>query len=144
MKLQSVMIEAGDNACLALCYIGAKMLYEGVENLDEFENSMQLSLALFSAYEDKAGLDLDFFVNDGNKLLNYIGAPEKTYIEKRVVTSLTDLRKDEYAAVKFTYGDKAHWVLAKNGFIAYDSLDNSQCRKYGKPTDARVIHFEGK
>jgi hypothetical protein len=47
------------------------------------------------------------------------------------------------AIVKFVRGNTGHWVVVTNGKIIFNSLVDSLCVREGKPTEMRVLEFEG-
>lgn len=139
MKLQDKFRVFGENACLAICYIyGALYNTASVEerNNDEFMEVAVASILLTAFRDDKIIAD-DCTVMDADKLMNSIS--EKKYkVSKVAVSSATELPLG-YAVGKFEFNGKGHWVLFHNQKQLYNSLENSNCVKYGHLTEARVI-----
>lgn len=55
--------------------------------------------------------------------------------------NIKDVKK--MAIVKFMRGNVGHWVVVKKGKIVFNSLVDSLCVREGKPTEMRVLEFEG-
>lgn len=134
MKIQSFFESAGRGACLALCYIRAA--------LGEKATTTMMFDALWQAAENNI-IDVkdDCYVNDAVQLMRSINPNKRYSVEKLKITSIEEL-KGQLAAVNFQNGDFNHWVLVDKGEIIFDSLDDSQCVKYGKPTSSRIIKME--
>lgn len=43
--------------------------------------------------------------------------------------------------VRFDNNGFSHWVGVENGEVVYNSLKDSKCVRYGRPTTARIIHL---
>lgn len=134
MKIQSFFESAGDGGCLALCYVRAALG-------DKATPTMMFD-ALWQAAENSI-LDVDdnCYVRDAAQLMRLVNPSKRYSVEKQKITSIEELN-GELAAVNFKNGDFNHWVLVYRGQIIFDSLDNSQCVKYGVPTSARIIKIE--
>lgn len=133
MKIQSLYCKMGESSCLALDYI----YYLCPKKATDFEKDCFLTASLLSVHE--AGIiDDDMFVTDAVKLLEYLDPTNKYTVAKKDITSMTEL-KGTKGTVRFDYNGFSHWVYQEDGIILFDSLDNSKCRKYGKPVSARII-----
>lgn len=138
-KLQDKFIILGKWSCLAQCYLMKALLDEASEeektNTDFLEVAM--TSALIMAFNDKTILDDECTVLNPVKLM--AGVSERKYnVTKKDITSLDDL-DGKWAAVRFDYNRNGHWVLFHGKEMVYDSLENSNCFKYGKMTTARII-----
>jgi ribosomal silencing factor RsfS len=134
MKIQDFCKSVGEGGCLAMCYVAASFG-------PEITPAMMFD-ALWDAVENNI-LDVDdyCYVRDAVQLMRLVN-PSKTYsVIKQKISSIEEL-KGQLAAVNFSRGRANHWVLVDNGEIIFDSLENSQCVKYGNITDARVILME--
>lgn len=57
---------------------------------------------------------------------------------------ITNIKKiKERTPVLYKYNGNMHWVGVENGCIRYNSIRDSQCVKYGKPVEMRVIKIKG-
>ena len=96
-----------------------------------------MTSALIMAFNDKTILDDECTVLNPVKLMT--GVSERKYnVTKKDITSLDDLG-GKWAAVRFDYNGNGHWVLFHGKEMVYNSLENSNCFKYGKMTTARII-----
>ena len=139
MKLQDKFIILGKWSCLAQCYLMKALLDEASEeektNTDFLEVAM--TSALIMAFNDKTILDDECTVLNPVKLMT--GVSERKYnVTKKDITSLDDLG-GKWAVVRFDYNGNGHWVLFHGKEMVYNSLENSNCFKYGKMTTARII-----
>ena len=136
MKIQTFFEKAGNGSCLSLCYIRAA--------LGEKATTTMMFDALWQAAENNI-LDVDdnCYVRDAAQLMRLVNPCKRYSVEKQKISSIEEL-KGELAAVNFQNGDFNHWVLVYRGQIVFDSLDDSKCVKYGKPTSARIIRMEDK
>lgn len=143
MKLQDKYVVFGDNSCLAICYIYAVLHYtaDRVEQANLYYLETMVDTCLLQAFNNGL-LDEECKVLDADKLITTINPNVKVRVEKMKITTLQDLPSEGYAAVNYSFNGKNHWVLFKDRMELYNSLENSVCRKYGSPTDARVINFE--
>lgn len=130
MKIQTFFEKAGKGACLALCYIRASLGEKATPNV-MFDVLWKASEKGILVAED------DFFVKDA-VALGQLASGKKFSVTKQKISSIEEL-EGKLAAVNFQNGKFNHWVLVENGQIVFDSLEDSQCVKYGKPVDARVI-----
>lgn len=130
--IQTVAQNIGDYGCLAFCYaLAAKILTD-----DENINSLQL-LKDVAAGVKMDIIDCDCFVKDAESYLYFL--TNKHFKVDRLDLPDNDYSKLKLAAVRFDYNGFSHWVLIKDGKIAFDSLTSSNCVKHGKPTTARLI-----
>lgn len=134
MKIQDFFGKAYAGSCLALCYIRAALG-------DKATPTMMFD-ALWQAAENNI-LDVDdnCYVRDAVQLMRLTNPSKRYSVEKQKIKSIEELN-GELAAVNFQKGVFNHWVLVYRGQIIFDSLDNSQCVKYGVPTSARIIKIE--
>lgn len=135
MNIQTFCEKASEGACLAFCYIRAaigKVIPEEMFGI------------LWAAAERNIIDENDnCYVNDAIALMKLANPNKKYAVIKKDITSLEDLN-GELAAVSYKNGGYNHFVLAEKGQIIFDSLDDSKCVKYGKPTTARIIKIEDK
>lgn len=131
MKIQDFCKSVGEGGCLAMCYIRAA--------LGEKTTPTMMFDALWSASENNIiDANDDCYVRDAISLMRLVN-PSKSYsVTKQKISSIEEL-KGEMAAVNFSRGKANHWVLVDKGQIIFDSLEDSQCVKYGNVTDARII-----
>lgn len=144
--LQDFLRDGGESACLAIDYLMAASIISEVPV--EYIELTALT-GLYGAYVSGKGIETDFYVKNPKALMESIDSKHIYNVEKRDITSLKDLLNVEFAAVRFDRFDSegklhSHWVLTSKGVISYDSLDSSLCRKYGKPTTARIITYKEK
>ena len=139
MRLQSFMEEAGKGSCLAIdyIYIALAIVNPDFETMDDIDKDVAifqcLELAVLNKYVDE-----DFYVPNAPKLMNYLTG-KKVNVYKMEINGCTELPLNKWSAVGFDYNSKRHFVVGFGTKIIYDSLDNSNCRKYGKPTTARIV-----
>lgn len=142
-SLQSIMEEAGKYSCLALDYIYAVLDFLQVQEpmRDGFA-----AASLLGAYKAGVVIEDEFFVKDPVGLMEAVaeqlGVEIKCNVEKKTVSSYKELPEIGYACVRHDYNGKSHWILAKDQFRIFDSLDDSLCVRMGKPTTARIITIE--
>lgn len=135
MNIQTFCEKASEGACLAFCYIRAalgKVIPEKMFGI------------LWDAADKNIIDENDYcYVNDAIALMKLANPNKKYAVMKKDITSLEEL-DGQLAAVSFKNGGYNHFVLVEKGQIIFDSLDNSLCVKYGKPTTARIIKIEEK
>ena len=83
----------------------------------------------------KGVLDLDCTVK-WYEFASFLGCPIKS-VEFKQICDIKGIK--ERTPVRYDYNGKSHWVGVENGKIAFNSLKNSVCVKYGKPTTARIL-----
>lgn len=141
--LQSILKEAGEHCCLALDYINAVLDFLQVP--EHLRDGFAVA-ALIGAYKSGEFIEDEFYVRNPVGLMKMVaeqlGAEIKCNVEKKDISSYKDLPEKGYAAVRHDYNVSNHWVLAKDQFRIYDSLDDSVCIKNGKPVTARLITIE--
>lgn len=135
MNIQTFCQKASEGACLAFCYIRAalgKVIPEKMFGI------------LWEAADKNIIDENDYcYVNDAIALMRLANPNKKYAVMKKDISSLEEL-DGQLAAVSFKNGGYNHFVLVEKGQIIFDSLDNSLCVKYGKPTTARIIKIEEK
>lgn len=143
MKLQDKYEVFGKWSCLAQCYIYAALHNKATdeERIPSFMEAM-VDSCLLQAFSDKTLLDDECTVLNASKLMHAIDSEHKFTVTKKIISSAKDLPLKGYAAVRFTNGKNGHWVLFLDQVQLYNSLENSQCVKYGNITDARIISIE--
>lgn len=133
MKIQNFCKSVGNGGCLAMCYIKAA--------LPDATPTM-IFTALWTVAEKGIVDAADAcYVKDAVKLMNTINPSKRYSVTKQKISSLSQL-DGKLAAVNFKNGNFNHWVLVENNKIIFDSLEDSQCVKYGTPVDARIIEVE--
>ena len=66
-----------------------------------------------------------------------VANPTKVYsVIKKDVSSIAGIK---LGAVRYSYNGYSHWVLVEDGKIVFNSIDDSQCVKYGTIKEARFI-----
>ena len=129
MSLQDFFKSAGEGSCLALCYIRAALGKDATPQM--------MFDALYKAAERNIiNVKKDCFVEDAITLMK-VANPKKVYsVIKKDVSSIAGIK---LGAVRYSYNGYSHWVLVENGKIAFNSIDDSQCVKYGTVKEARLI-----
>ena len=141
--LQTWFKNAYDYSCLAQCY-----LYAIADHSKIGIKEKQLELFITSSLTLGYGIDDEFFVSDPVSLMTkswkeFSDEDVKVNVRKMdLKEGLSELKTIPYAAVRFDYNGHSHYVLMKYGMLEYNSLEESNCFKYGKPTTARIIEFE--
>ena len=127
--IQDFFKSAGNGACLALCYIRAA--------LGEKATLQMMFDALYKAAERNiVNVKKDCFVEDAIALMK-VANPKKVYsVIKKDVSSISGIK---LGAIRYSYNGYSHWVLIEDGKIVFNSLEDSQCVKYGTPKEARLI-----
>ena len=129
MSLQDFFKSAGEGSCLALCYIRAALGKDATPQM--------MFDALYKAAERNIiNVKKDCFVEDAIALMK-VANPKKVYsVIKKDVSSIAGIK---LGAVRYSYNGYSHWVLVENGNISFNSIDDSQCVKYGTVKEARLI-----
>ena len=127
--IQDFFKSAGDGSCLALCYIRAALGKDATPQMF-FD-------ALWKAAERNIiSVKKECFVEDAIALMK-VANPTKVYsVIKKDVSSIAGIK---LGAVRYSYNGYSHWVLVEDGKIVFNSLENSQCVKYGTVKEARLI-----
>ncbi len=121
-----------ENLCLFYCYAYcAGLLYKWPE--DAYDEAEYQRL--------KGNLGADGYVKDADKLLQSL-TTRYARVEKKKISSLAEIKDD--TPVCYQYGNKSHWVVARNGEIVFNSLKHSVCVEKGVPVSARIIHWTEK
>lgn len=81
------------------------------------------------------GADCTVYWNEACKYLT----GKSLKVEFKEITSLKGIK--EKTPVRFDYKGKSHWVGVENGRIKFNSLEESNCVKNGKPATARILHI---
>lgn len=81
-------------------------------------------------------LDSDGTVLDADKLINKLTG-RFVRVNKKDITDIKEIK--DATPVRFDFNGKQHWVVVKNGEIVFNSIRDSVCVKYGKPTTCRPI-----
>lgn len=137
--IQDKALAIGESGCLAFVYanIAETVMNEGWDPAN-YACQLKLFADVFDAMESKI-LDEDCYVTDAEKYMHYLDNSHKYKVTKKDdITSLSEL-SNCMGAVYFSRGEIGHWVGFAMGQIVFDSLSDSQCRKYGKPTKARIV-----
>lgn len=145
-KLQDKLVIFGDYSCLAQCYIYTVLDYMKL-NHDYRETT--LLTTLLQCYNNNIGLDDECYVTSAGELIDAVFKTVfckdvDVVVEKADITSFKDLPFGKYAAVKFAYNGHEHWVLSKDQVQIFNSLENSNCVRLGKPVAARIITIKEK
>lgn len=137
--LQTKLKKAADNLCLAITYVTLG-LWKLADEQEKPAIETMTAAIIINALDDDTMIGKDGFVKDGERLL--LAATQKKWrITKKRIESLQDLPENCIAAVSYQYYDKNHWVGVINREVVYNSLEDSQCFKYGKPIDARIMEI---
>lgn len=116
-----------ENLCLFFCYnfCKGKVFNTAKEAFDEAER------ARLKGYlgDDGYVLNAEAILKEGNAY--------RWSVMKEKITSIEKIEKP--TPVCFEYNGYAHWVVVEKGKIVFNSLENSTCVKYGKPTSSRII-----
>lgn len=130
MSIQDFCKSVGIGGCLALCYI--KAAKPDATETELFDILWQASKKGIIDAND------DCYVRDGIKLLSLSNSSKSYNVTKQTISTIQGIK---LGAVNFENNGYNHWVLVEKGQIIFDSLDDSKCVKYGKPTSARIIEI---
>lgn len=139
-KLQTILQNAADNFCLAITYLYL-VLHHDADDTEKGMLEPAVASMLVMAANDEEVLDEDGFVKDAEKLIFRCTGKKVSVTKNDDITSVKELPKDTYSAVRFDYNNKSHWVGFLGDKFLYNSLDFSNCFSYGKPTAARILKF---
>ena len=129
MGIQDFFKSAGNGACLALCYIRAAIGKDATPQ-------MMIDALYKAAERNIVNVKKDCFVEDAIALMK-VANPKKVYSAiKKDISSISGI---ELGAVRYSYNGYSHWILVEHGKIVFNSLEDSQCVKYGTPKEARLI-----
>ena len=127
--IQDFFKSAGNGSCLALCYIRAA--------LGRGATPQMMIDALYKAAERNiVNIKKDCFVEDAIALMKVANAKKVYSVIKKDVSSISGIK---LGAVRYSYNGYSHWVLVEDGKIVFNSIEDSQCVKYGTPKEARII-----
>lgn len=128
----------GKNGCLAFVYanIAETVMNEGWDP-SNYACQLKLFADVFDGMYSKL-LDDDCYVTDAEKYLHYLDNDHKYRVTKKDIASLSEVA-NSMGAVYFENGENGHWVGFAMGQIVFDSVTDSVCRKYGRPTKARIV-----
>jgi len=135
--LQTKLQNAAHNLCLAITYITLALWENASEEEKPFIETMTCA-AIVPALDDREVLSEDGFVNNAELLIKRATNFDYSVV-KQDIKSLKDLPENVYAAVRFDYNGKSHWVGVYNREVIYNSLEFSNCFSYGKPVTARIM-----
>lgn len=125
MKIQSIYKVLGNYSCLAEEYLW-------VADIDRDVNLA----AVFNELVEKGILDEECTVLRPDDFYAYFGI--KAHVT-RSSTPPSDKSK-KYIAL-FEYNGHGHFVGMKDGIVANNTLDHSECVQHGKITSYRIIDF---
>lgn len=129
MNIQKKMQQLFGSACLAysLAYI-----------YNEKKDIKTLTALVVDGWKNDF-IDDDAFVSKPIEYINSFSKTKKKSYDKVKIKSLDDLPKEGLYAVQYAYGNMSHFVVCTKGEIVFDSWENSNCVKYGKPISYRNI-----
>lgn len=129
LSIQSFFKSAGNGACLALCYIRAALGRDATPQ-------MMFDVLWKAAERNIVNVKKDCFVEDAIALMKVANHTKVYSVIKKDVSSIANIK---LGAVRYSYNGYSHWVLVEDGKVIFNSLDDSQCVKYGTPKEARLI-----
>ena len=129
MGIQDFFKSAGNGACLALCYIRAALGKEATPQ-------MMIDALYKAAERNIVNVKKDCFVENAIALMKEKKNKKVYSIIKKDVSSIAEIK---LGAVRYSYNGYSHWVLVEDGKVIFNSLDDSQCVKYGTVKEARLI-----
>ena len=127
--IQDFFKSAGNGSCLALCYIRAALGKEATPQ-------MMIDALYKAAERNIVNVKKDCFVEDAISLMKVANAKKVYSVIKKDISSISGIK---LGAVRYSYNGYSHWVLIEDGKIVFNSLEDSQCVKYGTPKEARLI-----
>ena len=142
MKVQSLALNIGNYGCLAFCYANVVESLNDGWNPDKMACQMKLLADVIDAM-NAGKLGEDCFVKSAADYMSYLDNARHTFkVTKEELDGTVNSLAGKIAAVRFDNNGHSHWCLYAGDRIVFDSLDSSQCRKFGKPMSARVITIE--
>ena len=129
MGIQDFLKSSGNGACLALCYIRAALGKDATPQ-------MMIDALYKAAERNIVNIKKDCFVEDAISLMKVANGKKAYSVIKKDVSSISGIK---LGAVRYSYNGYSHWVLIEDGKIVFNSLEDSQCVKYGTPKEARLI-----
>lgn len=132
--IQSFMHET----CLAYCY--SYLVHR--DNIDCYQDlQIQMTKDCIRGALEWQVLSYDGYVLDADRFIKKCSCGKKiASVVKKDITSLEEVKTA--SPVRFDYKGKAHWVVVENGKIIFDTWNNSECVKYGKPATMREITWK--
>jgi hypothetical protein len=129
MNIQKSMMSLFGSACLAysLAYI-----------YSEKKDIKTLTAIVVDGWKN-GFIDDDAFVSKPIEYINSFSKDKKKNYDKVKIKTLDDLPSEGLYTVQYAYGNLNHFVVAKRGQIVFDSWENSNCVKFGKPISYRKI-----
>ena len=127
--IQDFFKSAGNGACLALCYIRAALGKEATPQ-------MMIDALYKAAERNIVNIKKDCFVEDAISLMKVANHKKVYSIIKKDISSISGIK---LGTVRYSYNGYSHWVLIEDGKIVFNSLEDSQCVRYGTVKEARII-----
>ena len=127
--IQDFFKSAGNGSCLALCYIRAALGKEATPQ-------MMIDALYKAAERNIVNVKKDCFVEDAISLMKVANNKKVYSVIKKDVSYISGIK---LGAVRYSYNGYSHWVLIEDGKVIFNSLEDSQCVKYGTPKEARLI-----
>jgi hypothetical protein len=105
----------------------------------EFADNVRAIKTLSDMIEHKAiGKDCTVYWVDAIRYLT----GRTAFVEFKTVQNASELKDIKgRIIVRYDHNGYNHWVGVENGEVVYNSLNDSVCVRYGKPTQARIIHL---
>lgn len=126
-------------SCLAYCY-SYLVHYKNIDCVTDL--NIQMTKDIINGALTWNCISFDGFVNNPELLIFRCSCgTKKAKVYKKDIQDLKEIK--EACPVRFDYNGASHWVVVENGKIIFDSWKDSQSVKYGKPTTARIIEWEG-
>ena len=129
IAIQYFFKSAGNGSCLALCYIKAALGKDATPQ-------MMIDALYKAAERNIVNVKKDCFVEDAIALMKVANHKKVYSVIKKDVFSIAGIK---LGAVRYSYNGYSHWVLVEDGKVIFNSLDDSQCVKYGTPKESRLI-----
>ena len=129
MGIQDFFKSAGEGSCLALCYIRAALGKDATPQ-------MMIDALWKAAERNIINVKKDCFVEDAIALMKIANNKRVYSVIKKEVSSISGIK---LGAVRYSYNGYSHWVLVEDGKISFNSIDDSQCVKYGTAKEVRLI-----
>ena len=127
--IQDFFKSAGNGACLALCYIRAALGKEATPQ-------MMIDALYKAAERNIVNVKKDCFVEDAISLMKVANSKKVYSVVKKDISFISGIK---LGAVRYSYNGYSHWVLVEDGKIVFNTLEDSQCVKYGTVKEARLI-----
>lgn len=131
MNIQKSMEDLFGNACYAYCVAW------NFSDATQRDNIKYLTSKVVEGWMN-GWIDDDGFVSKPVPYANAVlGTNVIRDVEKVNITSLSELPEKGYHIVEYDWGVKKHFVVCNRKGIVFDSWENSDTVKYGKPTSYR-------